>query len=56
MPFTDIIQRLEKYISFIKKAIVAFAIAEAILVILIGIVSGYLSADNHAIRTISGSV
>ncbi|MBS1778725.1 MAG: hypothetical protein JST70_05335 [Bacteroidetes bacterium] len=52
MAFNDAIQRLERYISLIKKALVTTAIIEAVLVISIGIVSNNINTDNKAINNI----
>lgn len=49
--FKDIIQRLEKYSETINKAIVGTAIIEAVLVIIIGIVSNNLKTENDRVNT-----
>ena len=53
MTFQDIIQRLEKHISFVNKAIVGTAIIEAVLVIVIGIISNNLNTENPAVNHIA---
>lgn len=49
--FKETIKRLEKYIATINKAIVGTAIIEAILVIIIGIVSNNLKSEDNKINT-----
>ena len=51
--FKDIIQRLEKYSETINKAIVGTAIIEAVLVIIIGIVSNNLKTEKDTVNTIA---
>ena len=53
MTFQDIIQRLEKHISFVNKAIVGTAIIEAVLVIIIGIISNNLNTENATVNQIA---
>lgn len=52
MTFNEITNRLDKYIKFINKAIVATAIAEAILVISIGVLSSNVNTENSSINKI----
>ncbi|SKA32984.1 hypothetical protein SAMN04488128_103749 [Chitinophaga eiseniae] len=53
MRFVEIIRSLDKFISFIKGAVILVAVGEAILVILIGVVSNGISSENQTIRTFS---
>ena len=53
MIFNDAINRLERYVRIINKAVIVTAIFEGILVIIIGIVSNNLNTDNSSVNTIT---
>jgi hypothetical protein len=53
MTFADAINRLEKHIKVVHSAIIATAIIEAVLVILIGLASGNVHTNNSTINEVS---